>query len=352
MFAGEACGGNSTVEFKDYYQVLGVARDADAAAVKKAFRRLARKYHPDVSKEADAQARMSEVNEAYAVLSDPERRAAYDAVGQGRQQGERFTPPPDWDAGFEFSGGGRDAAPDADFSDFFAELFGRMGVNPPGSGRGAGHGHGGGFDFGQQPRHGQDHHAKIVLELEDAWRGATRQVTLRSPQLDAQGRVALAERTLEVRIPAGVREGQMIRLAGQGGAGASSAPAGDLLLEVHFAPHPRFRVDGGNLIADLPVAPWEAALGAVVPVGLPDGSSLKVRVPAGAQPGRHLTVRGKGLPGKTPGDLDLVVSVVLPSGLDPRARRHYEAMAAELSDFDARKVAAAEAERGAPASQE
>ncbi len=340
------------MEFKDYYQVLGVARDADADAVKKAFRRLARKYHPDVSKEPDAQARMSEVNEANAVLSDPERRAAYDAVGQGRQQGERFTPPPDWDAGFEFSGSGGDGATDAQFSDFFSELFGRMGARPPGSGRHAGAGHDGGFDFGQQPRHGQDHHAKIVLDLEDAWRGATRQVTLRSPQLDEHGRVALAERTLEVRIPAGVREGQMIRLAGQGGAGGSGAPAGDLLLEVHFAPHPKFRVDGGNLIAGLPVAPWEAALGAVVPVGLPDGSSLKVRVPAGAQPGRHLTVRGKGMPGKTPGDLDLVVSEVLPSGLDPRARRHYEAMAAELTDFDAREVATAEAERAAPAGQE
>jgi curved DNA-binding protein len=324
------------VEFKDYYQVLGVPRDATAEDIKKAFRRAARKYHPDVSKEADASARMSEVNEANAVLSDPERRAAYDAIGQGRRQGEPFAPPPDWDAGFEFSGGRGDGADAGEFSDFFAELFGRMGRQRAGQRAAPG--------AGGHAMRGEDHHAKIVLDLEDAFRGALRQVTLRSPQLDAQGRVALAQRTLDVKIPAGVRPGQLIRLAGQGGAGIG-APAGDLFLEVHFRPHPRFRLDGANLVAELPVAPWEAALGAVVPVGLPDGTALKVRVPAGAQGGRPLTVRGRGLPGATPGDLDLVVRVVLPSAYDPRAKKLYEQMAAELTDFDARKVAQAEGER-------
>jgi curved DNA-binding protein len=322
-----------TVQFKDYYQVLGVARDAPADEIKKAYRKLARKFHPDVSKEADAAARMSEVNEAYAVLSDAERRAAYDAVGQGRQAGESFTPPPDWDAGFEFSGRGADGMDAGEFSDFFAELFGRMG----GAARRRTHG---------AAARGEDHHAKIVLDLEDAFRGATRQVTLRSPQVDAQGRVTLHERTLDVRIPPGVKPGQMIRLAGQGGAGAAGAPAGDLFLEVALRPHPRFRVDGANVVAELPLAPWEAALGAVVPVVLPDGSTLRVRVPAGAQGGRSLTVRGKGLPARTPGDLELQLRIVLPSAYDPRARQLYERMAAELTDFDARKVAAAEAERG------
>ena len=180
----------------------------------------------------------------------------------------------------------------------------------------------------------------------------TRQVTLRSPEVDAQGRVSLQPRTLDVRIPLGVKPGQLIRLAGQGGPGQGGAPAGDLFLEVHFKPHPRFRIDGAHLVADLPVAPWEAALGAVVPVELPDGSSLKVRVPAGAQSGRELSVRGKGpltlalLPGAAPGDLELVVRVVLPSAFDPRARKLYEQMAAELTDFDARKGAAADAARG------
>jgi curved DNA-binding protein len=323
------------VQFKDYYQVLGVARDASADDIKKAYRKLARKYHPDVSKEADAAARMSEVNEAYAVLSDAERRAAYDAIGQGRRAGESFTPPPDWDAGFEFRGGGFEGMDRGDFSDFFAELFGRHAA----ASRGA-HGRAG-FET-----RGEDHHAKIVLDLKDAWRGAERQVTLRSARVDAQGRVTLVPRTLEVKIPAGVRPGQLIRLAGQGGTGTGAAPAGDLFLEVQLRAHPRYRLDGANLVADLPLAPWEAALGAVVPVELPDGSTLKVRVPAGAQSGQPLTVRGKGLPGRTPGDLELVLRVILPSAHDPRAKALYQRMAAELPDFDARRVARAQAERG------
>jgi curved DNA-binding protein len=318
------------MEFKDYYQVLGVPRDATADQVKKAFRKLARRYHPDVSKEADAQARMSAINEANAVLSDPERRAAYDAVGQGRRDGEAFTPPPDWDAGFEFSGRGAPGADGGDYSDFFAELFGHLNGA---AGRRAQAGGG---------RRGADHHAKILLDLEDAFSGATRQLGLRVPQLGADGRVSLVDRTLEVKIPAGVRPGQLIRLAGQGAPGAGGQPAGDLFLEVHFKPHAHFRVEGANVLADLPLAPWEAALGAVVPVALPDGGTLKVRVPAGAQAGRILRVAGRGLPGRTPGDLELLLRVLLPSSVDPRARAHYERMAAELTDFDARKVAAAE----------
>lgn len=327
------------MEFKDYYAVLGVARDASADEIKKVYRKLARKYHPDVSKEADAAARMSEVNEAYAVLSDAEKRAAYDALGRGRRAGEPFTPPPDWDAGFEFSGRGFGGMDAGEFSDFFAELFGRMGDARR---RGAAGAHATHEGFAMR---GDDHHAKILLDLEDAWRGATRQVSLRSPQFDAQGRVALAERTLDVKIPPGVKPGQMIRLAGQGGAGHGGAPAGDLFLEVAIRPHPRFRLDGTTLVAELPLAPWEAALGTVVPVTLPDGSTLRVRVPVGAQSGRTLTVRGKGLPARTPGDLELQLRVILPSAYDPRAKVLYERMADELAEFDARKVAVAEAQR-------
>lgn len=332
------------MEFKDYYSVLGVPRDATADQIKKAFRQLARKYHPDVSKEADAAARMSEINEANAVLSDPERRAAYDAVGQGRRPGEAFTPPPGWDAGFEFSGAGAggEGMDAGEFSDFFAELFGRRGAGgAPRSRHGARH-DGAGGEF---RRRGEDHHARIVLELVDAWRGATRQITLRSPGLDAQGHLALSHRTLDVRIPAGVRPGQMIRLAGQGGPGVGGAPPGDLFLEVLIRDDAHWRVDGHNLVGEVPVAPWEAALGAVVPVTLPDGSTLKLRVPAGAQGGRVLSVRGKGWPGTTPGDLELAIRIVLPSAFDPRARQLYEQMAQALPDFDARKVAAAESTR-------
>ncbi len=308
------------MQFKDYYQTLGVARDATADEIKKAFRKLARKYHPDISKEADAELRMKEVNEANAVLSDPEKRAAYDQLGRGYQPGQDFRPPPDWDAGFEFTGQGASPREAADFSDFFAELFGRMG----------------GTHAGARPRHagfraqGEDHHAKVLLDLEDAFSGATRQIALRVPQMDAQGRVQLATRTLNVKIPKGVRAGQVIRLAGQGAPGMDGSPAGDLLLEVQFKPHPRFRVDGRDLHLNLPVAPWEAALGAIVAVDLPQGS-VKVRIPEGAQSGRQLRVRGHGIPGQPPGDLLLDLQVVLPPADTPKARELYETMARELA---------------------
>ena len=309
------------MEFKDYYQTLGVARDATADDIKKAFRKLARKYHPDISKEPDAERRMKEVNEANAVLSDPEKRAAYDQIGQGYRPGQEFRPPPDWDAGFEFSGHGFAPEEAADFSDFFAELFGRMG--------GAQHSR-----RGFRAR-GEDHHAKVLLDIEDAFSGATRQISLRVPRSDGHGRMQLDTHTLNVKIPRGVRAGQMIRLSGQGSPGLGGGPAGDLLLEVQFKAHPRYRVDGRDLHITLPVAPWEAALGAVIPVELPDGT-VKTRIPAGAQSGRQLRVRGKGIPGEPPGDVLLDIQVVLPPAATPEARQLYETMARELP-FDPRQ---------------
>ncbi len=312
------------MQFKDYYQILGVPRDASAEEIKKAFRKLARKYHPDVSKEKDAEQRMKEVNEAYAVLSDPERRAAYDQLGKGYRPGEEFRPPPDWDAGFEFSAHGFSPHEAADFSDFFAQIFGGLGSR---SGfRTAG---------GAFRAQGEDHHAKVYLDIEDAFTGATRQISLRAPRLDEQGRVSLVTRTLNVKIPKGVHEGQIIRLAGQGAPGLGGAPAGDLLLEVRFKPHPRFRPDGRDLHMTLPVAPWEAALGAVVSVDLPSGP-VKVRIPEGAQSGRSMRVRGKGIPSEPPGDLLLDIQVVLPPATTPKARALYEQMARELA-FDPRR---------------
>jgi len=313
------------LDFKDYYATLGVSKTATADEIKKAFRKLARRYHPDVSKEANAEGRMQEVNEAYTVLSDPEKRAAYDAIGQGYQPGQDFRPPPDWDAGFEFSGSGERGPHAGEFSDFFAELFGRMGR--AGS-RGPRHSD----DFHAR---GEDHHAKVLVDLEDVFRGATRQIALRVPRIDNEGRLRFEERTLNVQIPQGLREGQMLRLAGQGAPGSGSGKAGDLLLEVHFKAHPRYRVDGQDLHLTLPVAPWEAALGAVVELALPDGSGLKVRIPEGAQSGRQLRVRGKGIPSQPPGDLLLEIQVVVPPAATPRARELYESMAREMA-FDPR----------------
>lgn len=313
------------MEFKDYYKILGVSRDETADNIKKAFRKLARKYHPDISKETDAEARMKEVNEAYTVLSDPEKRAAYDQLGRGYHPGQDFQPPPDWDAGFEFSSHGFAPHAAADFSDFFAELFGRMGGQ--GGGAHTRHGH---FASGR----GEDHYAKVLLDIEDAYTGPTRQISLRVPQVDAQGRVQLVNRTLSIRIPAGVHEGQLIRLAGQGAPGAPGASSGDLMLEVHFKPHARYRVEGRDVHMKLAVAPWEAALGTVVTVQTPQGS-LRVRVPEGAQSGRQLRVRGKGIPGNPPGDLLLDLHVVLPPADTSRARQLYETMARELA-FDPR----------------
>ena len=308
------------MEFRDYYQTLGVARDTPADAIKKAYRGLARKYHPDVSKEADAEKRMKEVNEAYAVLSDPEKRAAYDKVGSGYQPGQDFRPPPDWDAGFEFSERGFSPEEAAGFSDFFSEIFGRMN-------RGAG---------GAYSRaHAGEHHAKILLDLEDSFTGAARQISLQAPKVDDKGRLTLETRTLNVKIPKGIRAGQIIRLAGQGTALRGERNPGDLLLEVGFKPHPRFRPDGRDLHLTLSVAPWEAALGAVVPVDLPDGT-LNVRIPAGAQSGRQLRVRGKGLPSDPPGDLYFDLRIVTPPATTPKEKELYEALAKETG-FDPRK---------------
>ena len=315
------------MDFKDYYATLGVARDATEDEIKKSFRKLARKYHPDVSKEKDAETRMKEVNEAYTVLSDPEKRAAYDQLGQGYRPGQDFRPPPDWDAGFEFSTRGPAGPEAADFSDFFAELFGRMG----GSRRGQAQG----FGARDLNLRGEDHHAKILVELEDAYRGATRQISLRVPKVDDSGRVALETRTLNVQIPKGLREGQVMRLAHQGGPGLGEGKPGDLLLEVHFRPHPRFKVEGRDVFMKLPVAPWEAALGAVIPITLPDANVLKVRIPEGAQSGRQMRVRGKGIPSDPPGDLHLDVQVIVPPASNARARELYETMARDLA-FDPR----------------
>jgi curved DNA-binding protein len=318
------------MEFKDYYQVLGVERAATEADIKKAYRRLVRKHHPDVNKAADAEVRMQELNEAWEVLQDPERRAAYDRLGQRWQGGADFQPPPDWNAGFEFSGAPEGATGrGSDHSAFFEELFGAMGRG----GARQRHTAEGGFSA-----RGEDHHAKIVVPLEDAFHGSTRTLTLQGSELDAQGRMVLRERQLSVAIPKGLKAGQQIRLAGQGTPGFGGGAAGDLFLEVLFEPHARYRVDGRDLFITLPLAPWEAALGASVPVRTP-GGTIELTVPANSQAGRKLRLKGRGIPAAgaagTPGDLYVVLAVVLPPADTDTARAAWRQLAQDLA-FDPR----------------
>jgi curved DNA-binding protein len=316
------------MQFKDYYATLGVERNASHDEIKRAYRKLARKFHPDVSKEPDAEARFKEIAEAHEALIDAERRAAYDDIAQRHASGQAFEPPPGWDSGFEYSGRGAGGRPGADFSDFFESLFGRGGHD--------GSGGFGSFD-GAPSGHslGRDHHAKVAIELLDAYRGARRAITLRMPVVDTTGRTVLQERQLEVTIPRGIREGQHLRLAGQGATGHGGAPAGDLYLVIEILPHPVFRLDGGDLDFDLPVAPWEAALGATVTAPTP-GGSVQLNVPPNSPQGRKLRLKGRGLPGKVPGDLYAVVTIALPPSVSDTDKEAYGAFARTFAAYNPR----------------
>ena len=313
------------MEYKDYYATLGVPRDATAEDIKRAYRKLARKHHPDVSKDPKSEARFKELGEAYEVLKDPAKRAAYDRLGTGWRPGQDFRPPPDWDAGFDFGGGapGGGFAPGglSDFSDFFEALFG-----------GAVRGRGGRAGRIRYDARGEDRHAKVLIELEDAYRGAARTITLQVPEADARGRVSVRERKLEVTFPRGVHAGQVLRLAGQGEPGAGQGPAGDLYLEIGFRPHALYRVEERDVHLDLPVAPWEAALGAAVEVPTPDGR-VELKVPAGSAGGDRLRLKGRGIPASPPGDLYVVLQVVLPPADGEAAKAFYRDMAARFASF-------------------
>jgi curved DNA-binding protein len=300
------------VEYKDYYQILGVERSASADDIKKAYRKLVRQYHPDVSKHKDATEKTKGINEAYDVLGDAEKRAAYDALGQGRRHGQEFQPPPDWGQQYDFGGGGAGSA-----EDIFADLFAQMGRGRRAGGRG-GMGARGGGAFQMR---GEDIHAAIAIDLRDAYQGATRTVSLRVQQQD---------KTLSVNIPKGVTPGQQLRLAGQGHPGTGGAAAGDLYLEIQLNQDARFRLEGASVYQDVPVTPWEAALGASISVPTPSGT-VEVTVPPGSQSGRKLRLKGRGIPAAQPGDLYLILEVVLPPATSERARELYQAMARDLA---------------------
>ncbi|MBT8636668.1 DnaJ domain-containing protein [Polynucleobacter paneuropaeus] len=309
------------MKFRDYYETLGVARGATEAEIKTAYRKLARKYHPDVNKEKDAEDRFKEIGEAYSVLKDTEKRAAYDQMGSNWKQGQDFSPPPNWNAGFEFADnpnagfGGYGGSYDGDQSEFFESLFGR--------GR---HRQGGRSSNARQGMHfkGQDHHAKILIDLADAYNGAKRTISLHMPTQDPEGHVITQERKLDVNIPKGIKAGQNLRLSGQGGPGMGDGGAGDLYLEIDFHPSPLYKVDGKDVYLDLPMAPWEAALGTSVNIPTPAGSTLELTIPPNTKSGRKMRLKGKGIPSKEPGDFYVVPNIVLPEAQSATQKAAYQ----------------------------
>jgi len=291
------------VDYKDYYEIMGVGRDAPADEIKRAYRRLARKYHPDVSKEKNAEERFKEIGEAYEVLRDPEKRAAYDALG-ARKPGEEFRPPPGWH--FEHAGGGDEGA----HSDFFEQLFGGLGA--------------------RASRRGLDTAGQIDVTLEEAFRGTERRLAVQRLAADEHGRPQPATQELVVRIPAGVVDGQQIRVASQGQPGARGGPAGDLFLQVRLLPHRWFRAEGRDIWLDLPITPWEAALGETVRVPTL-GGRVDLRVPRGSQTDRQLRLKDRGLPGNPPGEQFVVLKIVTPEPRGAADEALYRQMAAALA---------------------
>lgn len=300
------------MEYKDYYKVMGVARDASQDEIKRAYRKLARKYHPDVSKEPDAEEKFKEIGEAYEVLKDPQKRKAYDQLGQQWAHGQEFRPPPGWEQDFGFFRGGFTGAEDFGFSDFFESLFGRGFARGP-------------YARAEFDARGEDIYARVLIDLDDAYHGTTWTLTLKTTELGPDRRPRSKEQTLNVRIPKGVHQGQHIRLPGQGGAGIGKGPAGDLYLEVGFRPHPFYHVEGRDVYLELPVTPWEAALGATVEAPTPTGI-VELKIPPGSHAGRKLRLKGRGIPGKPSGDFYVILQIVLPPADTKAAKQVYRDM--------------------------
>jgi curved DNA-binding protein len=313
------------MKFKAYYACLGVERDASGEEIKKAYRKLARQYHPDVAKEEGAEERFKEISEAYQTLSDPEKRQAYDDLGRHRP-GDEFHPSPEWETRFSRGGG---SPQEVDLAD----LFERMGFGGGFSGGGFGGARGQGADF---PIRGQDVEVATELTLEQAARGTEVSFSLSVPVLGADGRVEKQTRSGRIRVPRGVVEGERLRVPGKGGDGIAGGAPGDLYLEVRLAPHPRFRAVGHDLYLELPIAPWEAALGAAITVPSLDGP-VAVSLKPGMRSGQKLRLAGKGLPHRREGAGDLygVIQIVLPETIGEREQALYRELA-EASSFSPR----------------
>ncbi len=315
------------MEFKDYYKTMGLEKSATPEDIKRAYRKLARKYHPDVSKEKDAELRFKELAEANVVLKDAEKRAAYDALGANYKAGQEFQPPPDWAGqhkGSNYYSEGFQDNNDHDHSAFFDALF-----------RGMGREYGTDQQRGREPidMHGQDQHANIQIAIEDSYTGATRTIELKAhkglPQTQTQ------TRNLEFSIPKGIRAGQHIRLAAQGAAGLGKGSPGDLYLDVEIIPHPLYRTNGQDVMMDLPITPWEAALGAEILAPTPTGQ-VEVKIPAGSVSGSKLRLKSRGLPSKTPGDFFYVLKIVQPVALSESEKKAYVNLQTAFQGFNPR----------------
>ncbi len=304
------------MEYKDYYKILGVERGASQDQIKQAYRKLARKYHPDVNKEADAENLFKDIGEAYEVLKDPEKRTAYDQFGANWREGQDFEPPPNWDAGFEFRGAGYTGADASGFSDFFESLFGKEQRSGPRR-----------YSFRMQ---GEDQHARILISLRDAYAGAQKTISLNRPVQDQQGQVHLQPHTLNLKIPQGIIEGQRIRLEGQGQPGYGGARAGDLYLEIAFEEDRLFHAEKRDVHLSLPITPWEAALGASLTVPTL-GGNVQLKIPAGSQGGKKLRLKGRGLStGNQRGDQIVTLRIVVPEPTTTEQRKLYAEMAKQM----------------------
>ncbi len=330
------------MEYKDYYKVLGVDKNASKEEISKAYKKLARKYHPDLNPDdPEAEQKFKEVGEAYEVLKDDEKRKMYDNLGSDWQHGQNFQPPPGYEnVRFSFGGGGADDFDLGGFSDFFETIFGGgFGGGPSGFSRRSGkRGFGpGGFTGAERGfrSKGRDAEAEIQISLEEAYRGGNKSVTLQEQVQGPDGAPRMQNKTLQVNIPAGVRDGSKIRLSGQGSPGMGSGPSGDLYLRLRLSPHPQFKVEGKNIVYDLPLAPWEAALGAKVNVPTLDGQ-VEMNVPAGIGSGQKMRLRGKGLgKGSEAGDQLVRIVIKVPKSLSEKERELWQQLAGE-SNFNPR----------------
>jgi curved DNA-binding protein len=301
------------MEYRDYYRILGIDRDTTQDEIKRSYRKLARQFHPDINKAPEAEEKFKEIGEAYEVLNDPEKRAAYDKFGSNWQQGQDFHPPPDWDAGFEFSGAEGGRANQTEFSDFFSELFGSSQFRQ---------GQGRSFSMA-----GEDQHARILVTLVEAWHGAKRTFTLTKPAIDDEGRLVNKQHTITVTIPKGIAEGQKIRLSGQGMPGQGGGSHGDLYLEISFEKHPLFRVEKRDIHLTLPVTPWEAALGGKIECPTL-GGAVHLDIPANSQSGGKLRLKGRGLSSAShAGDQIVTLEIVTPPATTKKEKELYRDMA-------------------------